>query len=207
MGVHRCCGHDSTGSSTCTTDGLSLVEVLVALSLSLVILLGIAPLWVTTLRTGVGTHEQLVGLQRWRVVLARLERDLRMASADGGQDLGCTPLLEATSTRVMLLTRSTQAGGLEIVAWEFVAGSLMRRRTPLPVEGPPQFLGGFRDNKTMIEAVEGGVFSYRTGGVELGSAVPWADLRLVDAVKVVCRVTAGGRRGGATVTTEEGLGR
>lgn len=184
-----------------------MVEVLVALSLSLVILLGIAPLWVTTLRTGVGTHEQLVDLQRWRVVAARLERDLRMASADGGQALGCTPLLEATSTRVVLVTRSIQAGGLEIVAWEFVAGSLMRRRTPLPVEGPPQLVGGFRDNKTMIEAVEGGVFSYRTGGVELGSAVPRADLRLVDAVKVVCCVTAGGRRGGATVTAEEGVGR
>ncbi|MHB8870167.1 MAG: hypothetical protein ACYC6T_00530 [Thermoleophilia bacterium] len=178
-----------------------------ALSLSLVLLLGIAPLWVTTVRTGVDTQEQLLDLQRWRVVSARLERDLRMASTDGGRYLGCARVLEATATRMVLLTRSVQDGGLEIVAWEFVAGSLMRRRTPLPAQGSPQLGGGFRDSKTMIEATEGGAFSYRTGRVELGSVIAQEDLRLVDAVEVRCRVTAGGRRKGVVVEAGTSVGR
>ncbi len=207
MDARRLFRYRLAGSSTCTTDGLSLVEVLVALSLSLVLLLGIAPLWVTTVRTGVDTQEHLLDLQRWRVVSARLERDLRMASTDGGRYLGCTRVLEANPTRVVLLTRSVQDGGLEIVAWEFVAGSLMRRRTPLPVQGPPQLGVGFRDSKTMIEATEGGAFSYHTGGVALGSVVAQEDLRLVDAVAVTCRVTAGGRRNGVVVEAGTSVGR
>ncbi|MHB1343359.1 MAG: prepilin-type N-terminal cleavage/methylation domain-containing protein [Thermoleophilia bacterium] len=192
---------------TSTSDGFTLLEVLVALVLSLVILLGTAPLWVTTVRTGVASQELLVDVERWRVVSARLERDLRMASAAGIKGLGCVPLLEATPSRLVLVTRSAGGPEPEIVAWEFAGGSLMRRRMPVPAEGPSPTISGFPDNKTMLEGVDGGVFFYSMGGLGLGTNLSTEDLTLVDAVEVTCSVTAGGRARGVGVTGAAGLGR
>lgn len=207
MDAHRSCGRGPTGPPTCSSEGFSLVEVLVALCLSLVIMMGISAVWVTTVRTGVGSQELLVEVQRWRVVAARMERDLRVASADGVPGLCGSPLLEASPTRLVMVTRPTSDGALEIVAWEFVNGVLMRRRTPLPTEGPPVSIGGFRDNKTMLEGVEGGVFSYAAGAFPLGDTVSSAALRSVDAVAVACSVTAGDIRRRVAVSGGAGVGR
>lgn len=207
MAGYRHCRREHADRFICTTDGLSLIEVLVALCLSLVLLLGIAPLWVSLYRTGVGTHEVLVDLQRWRVVAARLERDLRMASGDVPGRLDCVPVLEATATRVVFVTQSAQAEGLEIVAWEIVAGSLMRRRAPLPLAGPPTLPSAFQDNKTMLEGTAGGTFSYSAGGLELGTAVPPTDLRRVGAVRFECRVTGSGHRHGVVAVAGTSVAR
>lgn len=207
MDVHRCCGRAPTDPPTCSSEGFSLVEVLVALCLSVVILMGISALWVATVRTGLGSQETLIEVQRWRVVSARMERDLRVASADGVSGLSGSPLLEASPTRLVMITRSTSDEGLEIVAWEFVNGVLMRRRAPLPVAGPPVSIGGFRDNKTMLEGVEGGVFSYAAGAFPLGGTVSSAALRSVDAVAASCSVTAGDTRRRVTVSGGAGVGR
>lgn len=193
--------------STCTTEGLSLIEVLVALCVSLVLLLGVAPLWVALLQGGVGAQGLLVDTQRWRVAAARLERDVRMASADAPRALGCGPLLEATSDRVVLITRSVQAEGLEIVAWEVAGGSLMRRRASLPAAGVPSVPAAFQDNKTMMEGLESGLFTYRAGPGSFDGAVPAADLGRVDAVEIECRLTGTGRSAGVPVAAGAHLGR
>lgn len=207
MAVRRHFRPDPARIFTSTSDGFTLLEVLVALVLSLVILLGTAPLWVTTVRTSVLSQELLVDVERWRVVSARLERDLRMASAAGIRGLGCVPLMEATPARLVLVTRSAEGREPEIVAWEFAGNSLMRRRMPVPAGGSLPAMGGFRDNKTMLEGVGGGVFSYSMGALALGTNVSTEDLMLVDAVAITCSVTAGGRARGVVVIGTAGLGR
>lgn len=207
MGQRRRFGSALALSATCTSEGFSLFEVLTAVCLSLALLLCTGPLWSTVGRTAAETHTRLLDAQRWGVVAARFESDLRLASTEGRGDLGCVSLLEATATRVVLVTRAQQGDGLEVVAWEFAGGSLMRRRSPLPPESPRPSSVSFPDNKTMIEGVLAGRFSYWNGSAELGAAVGRERLRQVTAIRAACTISAtgGGRR--FRVETQAALGR
>lgn len=194
-------------SCTSTSDGFSLLEVLVALCLSVLLLVGIAPLWITAVRTDSAAHGLLADLQRWRVVSARLEADLRAASAQGLPGVSCSPLLEASAERVVFVTRSGRDRSLEIVAWHFAGGSLMRRRAPAGAGSTPRVPVAFSDNKTMMERVVGGRFAYVTGGVELGSIPPAGDVRRIDRVRAHCALSGGWPNAPCAVRAEGSLGR
>ncbi|MBC7294520.1 MAG: hypothetical protein H5T84_10565 [Thermoleophilia bacterium] len=111
----------------------------------------------------------MVKLLQAKVAAARFERDLRLASTQGCPFPVGGPLLAATPSQVVLLTRSQPGGQLELVEWEVVGQSLMRRRGPCPVEKPMVFPHSlYTDNKTMLEGVEPGtVFHCQRGNLDL----------------------------------------
>jgi type II secretory pathway component PulJ len=163
-----------------------MMEMLVALVLSLVLLAAALPLWNGITSRTSDAQERLVQLQRWQVVAARLERDLRLASADGVAGLGCAPIIEARPNKVTLVTRTADGTKLELVSWEIVGGSLMRRRNPLDYEGAGLPVGPFSDNKTMLEGVREGSFGYRLRAAVVGGFQSAGALSYIDAVSVRC---------------------
>jgi prepilin-type N-terminal cleavage/methylation domain-containing protein len=172
-----------------SSDGYTLMELLVALALSVLLLAALMPLWTGVLRATVERQERIVQLQRWRVAAVRFERDLTAATAGGRSRLGCGPILEASRSRVTMITRSAIDGTQEIVSWEVVGRTLMRRRAPMPLADPPA-PGPFTDNKTMLEGLGVGALSYRAGAIDLGSDCSPEALSRVDSVALECTVGA-----------------
>jgi prepilin-type N-terminal cleavage/methylation domain-containing protein len=158
--------------------GFSLIELLVGLALSLMLALAIAPLWTTASKVTVEGADRVVATFQARTAVARLERDLRLASALGGVGLECAPVVEADEHHVVVVTRSAANATPELVEWELVGGSLMRRRGPwagIPAGGVSHSL--FNDHKTMLEGLTaGGSFAYLSGArVLVGDATPERD--------------------------------
>jgi prepilin-type N-terminal cleavage/methylation domain-containing protein len=145
--------------------GFSLIELLVGLVLSLMLALAIAPLWTTASKVTVEGADRVVATFQARTAVARLERDLRLASALGGVGLECAPVVEADEHHLVVVTRSAANATPELVEWELVGGSLMRRRGPwagIPAGGVSHSL--FNDHKTMLEGLAaGGSFAYFSG--------------------------------------------
>jgi hypothetical protein len=167
------------------------VELLVALALTLVVAGAALSLWAGLERTGSGDADRMVLLTQSRVAVARLERDLRLGTAQGCPFAVAGPVLEAKAAQVVLLTRSGETGALALVEWEVVGGSLMRRRGSCPLVRPvsvPHSL--FTDNKTMLEGLNSGAcFHYFVSGVEVPTPVPAAELPFVDEVRLAGRAT------------------
>jgi prepilin-type N-terminal cleavage/methylation domain-containing protein len=145
--------------------GFTLIELLVGLALSLMLALAIAPLWIAAEKVTVEGGDRVLATFQARTMVARLERDLRLASALGGGGLECAPVVEADGHHLVVVTRSASDAAPEIVEWELVGGSLMRRRGPwvgVPAGGVPHSL--FSDHKTMLEGLApGGSFAYLSG--------------------------------------------
>jgi prepilin-type N-terminal cleavage/methylation domain-containing protein len=158
--------------------GFSLIELLVGLVLSLMLALAIAPLWTTASKLTVEGADRVMATFQARTAVARLERDLRLASALGGVGLECAPVVEADEHHLVVVTRSAANATPELVEWELVGGSLMRRRGPwagIPAGGVSHSL--FNDHKTMLEGLAaGGSFAYLSGArVLAGNATPERD--------------------------------
>ena len=167
--------------------GFSLLELLLGLGLTLLLAAGLVPAWASFQNRATGASDHVVGVVAARVALARLERDLRLASAAGSSTLAGAPLLEATPTELVVLTRDLGGAAFEIVEWEAVGGRLMRRRAVWTGSVPVDFSHGlYRDHKTVLEGLpsEGALFSYRLGAFDAGAPIAPADLPLVTAVAV-----------------------
>jgi prepilin-type N-terminal cleavage/methylation domain-containing protein len=189
--------------------GFSLIELLVGLSLTLVVAMAALALWEGLERSGAEAGDRMVRLIQGRVAVARLSRDLRLASAQGCPFVVSGALLEASSDHVVLLTRSGDSGDLLIVEWELVAGRLMRRRGSCPADRPATITHSlFVDNKTMIEDLSpGSRFRFFASGVEVGNPVNTGYLAAVDEVRLDARAGEAGRRTLVDVAGRSPLGR
>jgi len=97
-----------------------------------------------------------------RVAVARLERDLRLATTLGAPFARDTPLLHAASSQIVLVTRDMQSDAPVLVEWEIVGRSLMRRWGNCPEVVPTTFPHSlYRDSKTMLERVASGRSGFR----------------------------------------------
>jgi hypothetical protein len=170
--------------------GFTLVELVVGLALALCLALAVGPLWATMQSAGVKATDDTIRLLQGRVATIRLERDLRLASAEDCHFAVGGPVLEASASQVVLLERAADGSALLMVEWELSGKSLMRRWGLCPLERPTAFRHSlFDDNKTMLEDVQSGsAFSYVVGGKVFGS-VGTSSLESISAV--VIRLRAG----------------
>lgn len=184
----------------------TVAELLVGLAVTVVLVLALAPVWVGLERRGVLWNERMIVSLQMRVAAARLERDLRMASAEGCAGLTAPALLKASPRELIIVTRSAASGQPEIVEWEFAENGLMRRRLPWPGYLPhPIGHQIYIDHKTMLEGVEEGTsFHYRCDGIDLGGSPALDMLGRVDGVVVSgwVRVPGAVRPAGGEVASE-----
>jgi prepilin-type N-terminal cleavage/methylation domain-containing protein len=165
-----------------SSEGFSLIEVLVALALSLMIAMTVSTVWISTQRSQVEAADRVSARLMTRVVAARFEKDLRHATIEGCGTAITGSLLRAESQEVVMLSI---AGGHdpELVEWEVVGGSLMRRHGPWTGLVPPRSQHhAYTSNKTMLEGVGPSTgFAYGVTGLEVPQVAD-GDLRLVTRV-------------------------
>ena len=201
---------------TCTSSGgrqfgMTLLDLLMGMTLTLVLAAAVAPVWLSLQAQAVASGDHVVSLLQSRVAVARWERDVRLATAEGPGHSGCSPLLEADGAHVVMLTGSGKDGARELVEWEIVDGSMMRRRVEWPGLPPAHVTHSlFTDHKTMLEGLQGiAGFTYFAGGRKLSETLGETDLAAVDTICLEIEVRAQGpRRGGAVpVTASAEVGR
>jgi hypothetical protein len=190
--------------------GITLLELLVGMALTLVLAGALAPAWLGLQAAEVAAGDRAVVLVQSRVVVARLERDLRLAGGGGGL-AGAGGLVEADATHLVLLTAGLDGTGSELVEWEVVGTVLMRRRAPAVVAPRlPVSHGMFTDNKTMLEGVASrALFTYWSGGRALVVPLTASDLQQVEVVCAQSSLAAAGGRAGNSLhfTVEAEVGR
>lgn len=175
--------------------GFSLVELLVGLALVLCVSLAALALWRSVESTGVSNGDRMLRIVQGRVALARLERDVRLATAQTCPFASAGCILEATKDQVVFLTRSNSTGELQLVEWELAGRNLMRRRGPCPNSLPSGFSHAlYADNKTMLESVsESSRFRYFVRGNEVLPPVDGCALFEVDEIELAARTFAADR--------------
>jgi hypothetical protein len=155
------------GLSGLPRGGFTALELLVGTSLALMLILAVAPL-ATAMQAG-GTREadRTIAVMQGRVAVARLERDLRMATAGNSNFAVEGPILEASSKQVVFLGVTGGSSGLCLIEWEVVGSTLMRRWTPCPATKPMSYSHAlYVDNKSMLEGLAGDTrFVYLANGV------------------------------------------
>ena len=179
--------------------GFSLIELLVYLGIVAAVASSALPLWLALQGRSAASTDQTIRLVSARVAIARLERDLRLASGVHSPEPGCAALLEASPTQVVALTRTQDGTGLELVEWELVDGALMRRRGLWTGTSTGPFPhSAYFDHKTMLEGVvQPSGFRYLCDGVALPA--PVAGPRLSQVTTVVLDLAVGdGVRGAAS---------
>jgi type II secretory pathway pseudopilin PulG len=179
-------GPDARAVGEVIASGMTLLELLFATSLTLLLVAALAPAWLSFQATTIGTTDHVVSLLQSRVALARLERDLRLATAEDESTSACSAMVEADANQFVVLTRSGADMTRELVEWEFTGGTMMRRRVPWS-GGPPSTVTHslFSDNKTMLEGVQpGATFRYLDRGKSvLGQTGP-VDRTLIESVRI-----------------------
>jgi hypothetical protein len=199
----------SRGRSRGREGGFSLIELVIGLSLTLCIAAAALTLWTGLERTGTNAGDRMIRLIQGRVAVARLARDLRLATAWGCPFPTPGVLLEARANQVVILTRSTESGGLFLVEWELVGGSLMRRRGGCPATRPASVEHSlFVDHKTMLEGVTpSSRFRFFASGAEVASPVGLADLQMIDEVRIEATASVGAGRLTVDVFASSRVGR
>jgi hypothetical protein len=183
-----------------TQQGLCAVELLLGLLLGLSLVLAVLPLWGSWQRSAAAAVEDTVWSGQSRVAAGRLERDLRWASADGVPFALGGPLLYASASQLVIVTRKVDGSGPIIVEWELVGGALMRRWGPCPATKPVTFPHSlYLDNKTMLERVLCSRSAFTYGTLDGWTTGPLSEERLALVEQVVLRAeaTAEGQPGGA----------
>lgn len=166
--------------------GFSLIELLLGLTLSVCLALGLAPLWVSFQSVAATEGDQMVWMAQARVATARLERDVRVAGFATCPFASSSIVLQAGPSQVVMLTRPPGSQTSLLVEWELVNGSLMRRWGACPALRPAAFPHSlYSDSKTMLENVDTArsLFAYRVAGRDVGQPGP-ADLSSIDRVEV-----------------------
>lgn len=182
------------------------------LSVSLLLLACVSSLWAGVESRSVTLTDRLVWQLQARVSGMRLERDLRAACAPDDEAGPFRSLvLEATSSRLVLITFPGSEVSPELVAWEISAGRLMRRRGAVEDVVGLAPGGGWRfaDHKTMLEMVAPGTsFHFFTGNRLLPSPVSGEVLAGVDRVELrVVRDDALGGGSASALLCSCGVGR
>jgi prepilin-type N-terminal cleavage/methylation domain-containing protein len=179
--------------ATSREEGFSFIEVMVALALALVVAAAALSLFTGLERTEAGDADRMILLTQSRVAVGRLERDLRLGTAQGCAFSVAGPLLEGQQNEVVLLTRSAE-GGLTLVEWEVTGSSLMRRKGPCPVVRPPVITHNlYNDNKTMLENMRSdAAFHYFAYGAEVEAPVAPEHLPFIDEVRLSGRAAVPG---------------
>jgi hypothetical protein len=142
------------------------------------------PLWVSLETVGAREGDRTVQSLQGRVAVARLERDLRLASAKGCPFTVTAPVLEASASQIVFLETPATGSSLLVFEWEIVGGALMRRWALCPAIRPAVYKHSlFRDNKTMLEGVEGGgAFAYVVDGAVVAGPIAQSDLPRIEGV-------------------------
>jgi Tfp pilus assembly protein PilW len=197
----------SWGPSAVT--GFSLVELIVGLALAMCVAVAAAPSWLALESTGASEADRTVCLLQGRVAVARLERELRLASAAGCPFAVTGPVLEASVSQLVFLERSPGSSVPLVVEWEIAGRSLMRRWGPCPAARPLAFAHSlYRDNKTMLEGVRSGsVFEYVVRGSVGAGPVCASDLASIEAVVVRLEAGGAGARGPVETAATARVGR
>jgi hypothetical protein len=183
--------------------GFSALELLIGLALTVCLALTICPLWSHMNRAAADRTDLSVAMVQSRVAVARLERDLRLASAAGCRFTAVGPILEASTSQVVFLEPAGPGEAPLLVEWELNGGALMRRWGACPAARPATFAHSlYVDNKTMLEQLEGGgSLKYMVDGITVAGPVPSAALASVDAVVLDARVKIQGISGEVVVAT------
>ncbi|HLA83129.1 MAG TPA: prepilin-type N-terminal cleavage/methylation domain-containing protein [Thermoleophilia bacterium] len=199
----------SRGRSHGRESGFSLIELLIGLSLTLCVAAAALTLWTCLERTGTSGGDRMIRLIQGRVAVARLSRDLRLATAWGCPFPTPGVLLEARANQVVILTRSTESGALFLVEWELIGGSLMRRRGNCPATRPASIEHSlFVDHKTMLEGVTpSSRFRFFASGAEVASPVCVAELQMIDEVRIEAAAGMSGGRMTVDVFASSRVGR
>jgi len=140
------------------------LELLLALSLTLVLAAAVIPLWSSLHSTQAAASDHVIGLLQARVASRRLERDPASGVVRGHAH--ARSLIEGDARHVVVLTLSGTGGRLELVEWELMGTSLMRRRQAWDdsVVRVPIRHSLFSDHKTMLEDVQAGsIFTFTAG--------------------------------------------
>lgn len=166
--------------------GFTLIEVLLGLTLTVVLALALMPLALCLERQSAQESDRTITVLQGRVAAARLERDLRLASAGRSVFVTYSAILEATPSQVVFLGQADDEVSLDLIEWECAGGRLMRRWGRCPDERPPVFGHGlFLDSKTMLEGLrEGEPLSYVVMGRITPGPVPPEDLGDIEAVRI-----------------------
>jgi hypothetical protein len=166
--------------------GFTAMELILGTALALLLVTSIAPLWISLENSGVRGADRVIKVMQGRVAVARLERDLRLATGGGCLFSTSGALLDATSDQVVFLSRSVDSDAETpmLVEWEISSGRLMRRWGGCPSSRPLVFAHSlYVDHKTMLEGVaSASEFCYVIGGQVRRGVVPKGDLALVEAV-------------------------
>lgn len=202
-------------TSSSDSSGFSVIELLLGLSLALCLVLGVAPLWTSSQSLAVREGDETVWTLQARVALARLEKDLRLAGAGGVAFPAGSAVLDASSSRLVLLVKTEGAPASLLVEWELVNGSLMRRWGPCPASLPGAFDHSlYVDNKTMLESIDlaRSRLSYSVAGIAAvangnTSSLPEIDLPLVDMVTLELHSRLPGVAAQAQAVASRGVGR
>jgi hypothetical protein len=189
--------------------GFSVIELILGLTLTLCLAMAVAPFWLSLRNIGLREGDQTVRLLQGRVAVARLERDLRLASAAGSPFPLSAPVLEASASQVVFLERPAIDATPVLVEWEIANGALMRRRGAVPAARPVVFSHNlFVDHKTMLEGIEAGsAFTYVVRGVRADPSVSAVDEAGVDEVVLELRTVADGATGPLPVMAVGWVGR
>jgi type II secretory pathway pseudopilin PulG len=174
-------------TSSSDSRGMSAIELLLGLSLAVCLAIAVAPLWTTSQSLAASEADASIWALQGRVAVARFEKDARQAGAHGATFAAASAVLEATTSRVVLLVQSDAAPAPLLVEWELVNGSLMRRWGWCPATLPSSFNHSlFRDSKTMLERVDMALsrFSYEVARTEVSAPIVLADLPLVDRIEM-----------------------
>jgi hypothetical protein len=165
-------------------NGFTAIELLVGASLAVMLILALAPLVTALQAAGTREADRTITVLQGRVAVARLERDLRMASAGRSSFAVEGPVLEATAKQIVFLGVTGAHTGVSVIEWEIVGSTLMRRWAPCPTAKPLSLAHGlYTDNKSMLEALDSDTrFSYLVNGTVRNGTVPNADLASVQGV-------------------------
>lgn len=182
------CTSRSLPTSPLASRGFSLIELLVALALSLLVAAAVSTLWLRVQTTQVEAADRMQAHLAGRVVAARFEKDLRHATMENVGTTVTSSLLRADQKELVLLSVS-QGGAAKLIEWEFAGSSLMRRHGPwlgtVPARGQHS---AYNSSKTMLEGVATNAgFGYSIGGATVPQ-VEAADLDLVEEVSLSGRV-------------------
>lgn len=186
----------------------TVVELMVGITIAAFLALAIAPVWISLERMGDGETDQQIWFLQSRVALAGFERDFRAGGAGDCLFASAGPILEATTTQVVVLVHKNEDALPVVVEWELNRGSLMRRWGQCPERRPLAWMhSAYRDSKTMLDHVlpDSG-FVYYAGSRRLSVPVEEAQLASVTTVELELTGGAPGAPGTVDVSTTARVG-
>lgn len=196
-------------STSRSNNGFTLIELLIGLVLTVILLGAAGLLFLAVTKRASAESGAVVRYLQGRVAVARLERDLRLATADGCPFATISPILKAGPSEVVFLRREADLESPIIVEWEIASESLMRRWGSCPSFRPKTFAHSlYRDNKTMLlNVVQPSGFAYVLLDGSVRQQVVETDMALIRAVTLDLRATDEDLAASVSVATEAPLGR